>query len=346
MTAWSLLEVLLRGAAAGILVLSAAYFFRAGKGFGTERLASLFLVGTAAYVVISSPAFSALPRPVWGVLIALATSNSVFFWWFATALFDDEFEWSAWRLVPFALTAGLFLFRLLLPDSDLQMAGTLLQQAVIIALTLHVLWLALAHRRDDLLEKRRAFRLVFAVLAGLLGLAIAIAELALNGAPAPQFLLLLHAAALFGISLGLTLWVLPEPAPLRPPPAPQAGTAPPVPEEMKAELVRLERAMQERVYAEDGLTIAALANRLGLPEYKLRRLINGALGFSNFNAFLNSYRLSDARAILSNPAEARRQITQIALDLGYGSVGPFNRAFKLETGLTPTEYRRKALAET
>ncbi|WP_414673883.1 helix-turn-helix domain-containing protein [Marinimicrobium sp. UBA4509] len=29
----------------------------------------------------------------------------------------------------------------------------------------------------------------------------------------------------------------------------------------------------------------------------------------------------------------------IALDLGYGSIGPFNRAFKRHTGLTPTQYR-------
>ena len=33
-------------------------------------------------------------------------------------------------------------------------------------------------------------------------------------------------------------------------------------------------------------------------------------------------------------------ILTIALDAGFASLGPFNRAFKAETGLTPTEYRR------
>jgi AraC-like DNA-binding protein len=33
-------------------------------------------------------------------------------------------------------------------------------------------------------------------------------------------------------------------------------------------------------------------------------------------------------------------VLTIALDAGFSSLGPFNRAFKADTGLTPTEYRR------
>ena len=36
----------------------------------------------------------------------------------------------------------------------------------------------------------------------------------------------------------------------------------------------------------------------------------------------------------------------IALDAGFQSIGPFNRAFKADTDLTPTEFRRAALADT
>jgi AraC-like DNA-binding protein len=32
------------------------------------------------------------------------------------------------------------------------------------------------------------------------------------------------------------------------------------------------------------------------------------------------------------------------MDAGFQSIGPFNRAFKADTGLTPTEFRRNALA--
>ena len=34
----------------------------------------------------------------------------------------------------------------------------------------------------------------------------------------------------------------------------------------------------------------------------------------------------------------------IALDAGFQSLAPFNRAFKADTGLTPTEFRRQAIA--
>ena len=34
----------------------------------------------------------------------------------------------------------------------------------------------------------------------------------------------------------------------------------------------------------------------------------------------------------------------IALDAGFQSIGPFNRAFKIETGMTPSEFRRVRLA--
>jgi AraC-like DNA-binding protein len=37
-------------------------------------------------------------------------------------------------------------------------------------------------------------------------------------------------------------------------------------------------------------------------------------------------------------------VLTIAMDAGFQSIGPFNRAFKAETGMTPTEFRREALS--
>ena len=80
--------------------------------------------------------------------------------------------------------------------------------------------------------------------------------------------------------------------------------------------------------------------RLGLPEYRLRRLINQALGYRNFNSFVNHYRIAEAKAALADPRQAEVPVLTIALDAGFSSLGPFNRAFKAETGMTPSEYRR------
>jgi AraC-like DNA-binding protein len=97
---------------------------------------------------------------------------------------------------------------------------------------------------------------------------------------------------------------------------------------------------RDRLYREPGLTIAVLALRLGVTEHRLRQVINGGLGHRNFNAFLNGYRLSDVKQALADPGQAEVPILTIALDAGFQSLGPFNRAFKADTGVTPSDYRR------
>ena len=96
----------------------------------------------------------------------------------------------------------------------------------------------------------------------------------------------------------------------------------------------------ERIYRHDNVTIGTLATRLAIPEYRLRRLINQRLGYRNFNVFLNEHRIAEAKAALADPNQAEVPVITIAMDAGFQSLGPFNRAFKAITGITPTEYRR------
>ena len=60
----------------------------------------------------------------------------------------------------------------------------------------------------------------------------------------------------------------------------------------------------------------------------------------------DSYRIPEAQQVLADPEQVRKPVLTIALDLGYGSLGPFNRAFKATTGQTPTEFRQRAVAES
>jgi len=78
----------------------------------------------------------------------------------------------------------------------------------------------------------------------------------------------------------------------------------------------------------------------------LRRLINQRLGHRNFNAFVNGFRLAEALAALADPGRRDLPVLTIALTAGFQSIGPFNRAFKMATGLTPTEFRRQKLADS
>jgi AraC-like DNA-binding protein len=102
----------------------------------------------------------------------------------------------------------------------------------------------------------------------------------------------------------------------------------------------------DRAYRSEDLSIASLAARLSVPEYRLRRLINRRLGHRNFNAYVNGFRLAEAMAALADARKRELPVLTIALTAGFQSIGPFNRAFKAATGLTPTEFRKQKLAES
>ncbi len=95
----------------------------------------------------------------------------------------------------------------------------------------------------------------------------------------------------------------------------------------------------DRLWKREGLGIAELARELGTQEYLLRRAINRRLGYRNFNDFLHGYRLAEVAQRLGDPAERHLPVLTIALDCGYGSIGPFNRAFKARFGVTPSQFR-------
>ena len=115
---------------------------------------------------------------------------------------------------------------------------------------------------------------------------------------------------------------------------PQPVTVHPVP---SPALQRLTQAMTDAcAYRREGLTLTALASSLGLGDGALRQLINQELGYRNFNDFLHHYRLQEAAARL---VAEDLPILSIALGCGYGSIGPFNRAFRLRYGMTPSQYR-------
>jgi AraC-like DNA-binding protein len=107
-------------------------------------------------------------------------------------------------------------------------------------------------------------------------------------------------------------------------------------------LAKLEAAMDAgEAWRREGLTIGALADEVGVPEHRLRRLINDQLGHRNFAAYVNARRIEAAKQRLRDDAHAQASVSTIAFDLGFGSLGPFNRAFKDATGVTPSEWRRQ-----
>jgi AraC-like DNA-binding protein len=214
------------------------------------------------------------------------------------------------------------------------------------------MWHALSGRATDLLEERRRFRVEFAVSTALYIALIIASQWLWPGTIAAVPFSLANAIGLVAL---IFLLVLRSPrlageqrAANSSPNRQTAGDDPPAalqPTEQDVTLLDALRKLmdQDKAYRGEGLSIASLSQSLGVPEYRLRRLINRQLGHRNFSTFVNGYRLAEAVAALADPSQADVPILTIALDAGFGSIGPFNRAFKAHTGLTPTEYRRARL---
>jgi AraC-like DNA-binding protein len=102
---------------------------------------------------------------------------------------------------------------------------------------------------------------------------------------------------------------------------------------------RLRRLLvDEAIDSRPELKIGDVAARLGEPEHRVSQCISTALGFANFNRWINHHRIARAKRMLARPDE-RRSILEIAFACGFASLGPFNRAFRDEVGTTPRAYR-------
>lgn len=333
------LEFALRAGLATLMLFVAAVVLREHLRSLPARLAAALAVGVAAYAVQSAPGFESWP-PGWRAPLAvLSTGNAVVFWLFSRALFDDEFRWRpahalAWGAMALAAVLGCFAKPLV---------GLVITLATL-GFSLLAVAQSLSSWRADLVEKRRRLR-VFIVGAGALYTLVNMGSRLLSGGQAGELARVADLLALSAIAV-VVAWQLVRPSGVQllwqqpTQPAVVAQDAAAEEEPLDAGLVAsLERLMtNERAYREEGVNLGTLAQRLGLPEYKLRRVINQGLGYRNFNAFLNRYRINEVKAALADPAQAPVPVLTLAMDAGFQSLGPFNRAFKAETGLTPTEF--------
>lgn len=338
------LDFALRGGAATTFMVLAVILLRDGGNRTLARLGALFAVSTGWWALNTQP-FASWSYQWAFPLVVLSYGKTAAFWLFTRALFEDGFrmnrlDWAIWGGMVALGGVWVFRARLGLPTNLFQMPHQLAQ----IALASAAIWVAWKGRRNDLIETRRRARSVFVLLSALFMIGITTSYLA-PGRP-PAFVTDLNVARMFVMAIGLALLVsglqsqemfgAPGLTSER-----EDGKSVICADPAEARLLnRLRFLMEEdRVYRMEGLTIGSLASRIGAPEYTLRRLINQRLGYRNFSAYLNGYRLADVRAALVDPTQRAVPISTIALDAGFRSLGPFNRAFKVAEGMTPTEFR-------
>lgn len=303
-----------------------------------------FAIGVAAATLGAMPGFGTSPDAWHAAIGALASGSMFVFWLFTRALLDDDFRPRGWHLAVWLVLAAFGALNCLgaLPRP---LAGAVLG-AMPVVWALLAIGQSLATWREDLVEGRRQLRMVIVAATAVYTVGQLLAALASGQELKAVVESPLNAAGTAALSLYVA-WRLMQvrAGELFAAASEPVGTAVERPKPDSRQLATLNRLMtDERVYREPSLTIATLATRMGLPEHRLRRLINQGLGHRNFNAFLNAHRVEDAKHALRDPALAEVPVLTIAMDAGFQSLGPFNRAFKADTGVTPTEFRRGPVA--
>lgn len=354
------LDLGLRSAVAGLFLMIMIVTLVRVRPLDTIKWLGVAMAASGAvYAIVTAPF---VPNAtVWWIMPVLG-ANPVLVWLWARVSFDDDFVVRRWHGVLWLAVVSIW-FSVIYTWTTWPMfakAGVRSMSILAIILSLSAAVQTVRTWKTDLVAGRRRLRLAVLILSLFIVVLLSVPEL--TSISAKSFGMsgsLATAAGLLAIA-ALAGWGLFHPPPAIPAvvvmaaatASENADRAAPIKaadggRDAVASLLlrRLDNLMTvERVYRQEGLTIGGLAAKLDLPEYRLRQAINEGLGYRNFNAFLNRYRIDEAKAALSDPGQRDVAVLTIAMDAGFQSIGPFNRAFKAETGLTPTEFRRDALA--
>jgi len=338
-------ELALRAACVALLLLLAALLWRDFRNSTAGRLAIALGLGSAAHAASCSiGAPSAIS--IWHApLIALSTGNVVVFWLFCRALFDDGFALRWWHgLIWLAVAAFSFVNCMwIAPAGNARFSIIAINAIALLFIALAVVQ-TISSWSADLVEGRRRLRIFIVAASALYGGLNAILQLLALHEEAAKIASVANITVLAGIVAAITCAMVQVTVRELFPAASAAPAKAAVPEQEAADQRLVEALMRlmsdERIYRHDNVTIGTLATRLSIPEYRLRRLINQRLGYRNFNVFLNEHRIEEAKAALADPTQVKVPVITIAMDAGFQSLGPFNRAFKATTGVTPSEYRK------
>ncbi|MVO14689.1 helix-turn-helix domain-containing protein [Parasedimentitalea huanghaiensis] len=335
------LDLALRGGAITVLLLLALLLWRAPISLEGRLSVSALALSESAFLIITAALPLDLHPALHSNLTLIASFTPAAITWLIVTIFlDSPGQRWPWLVASLATSAALYTH-----ESFPDLYSVCLPMSVILYGALFIL--SLWSTRDDLVECRCRARPGFA--AAIAGLALFLTAGQATGLLQEDSLslALLQAAGTLAVTLNFAVWLLRPDAHRWPgETSPEISNRLPVQDEFSDPtlIAGLQSAMSAGIWREEGLTIGALAGKIAVPEHRLRRAINQGLGYRNFSSFINQARIEAACAALSDPAQMNATVLEIAYEVGFASVGPFNRAFRAEIGCSPTEYRRSALS--
>ena len=96
----------------------------------------------------------------------------------------------------------------------------------------------------------------------------------------------------------------------------------------------------EKIYTKEDISLQSLSEELSIPSYQLSWIINKKMNVT-FSGLVNSYRVEEVKKRLVSSQDAGKTILDIAFDAGFNTKTSFNRVFKKQTRMTPSQYRRR-----
>ncbi|WPO84426.1 helix-turn-helix domain-containing protein [Chryseobacterium sp. JJR-5R] len=100
----------------------------------------------------------------------------------------------------------------------------------------------------------------------------------------------------------------------------------------------------ERPYLDEELSLQKLSLLVNISAHRLSEVINQDLN-TNFYRLINAYRVEEVKKKLRNPEFDKYSILGIAFESGFNSKSTFNKIFKEETGMTPSEFKKSGSSE-
>lgn len=97
---------------------------------------------------------------------------------------------------------------------------------------------------------------------------------------------------------------------------------------------------EQKLYQDSELKLADLAKELSISSHNLTEILNQYMG-QNFYDFVNHYRVKEVKQKLLGPDSKNKTVLALALDAGFNSKSSFNSLFKKQTGMTPSQFRKK-----
>ena len=100
---------------------------------------------------------------------------------------------------------------------------------------------------------------------------------------------------------------------------------------------RLEEWVESKGFLSSRFTIIELCKIIGINRTYLSNYINSTYGL-NFNLWINPLRIEEAKQLMGQTP--KRSLSEIAERIGFTDLAHFSKQFKLQEGVSPSEWRK------